>query len=590
MNRNTFLQSLFALFMPVLLWAQNPSAFVHGTVTQAGAPVSGAMVYIAADSSMWYGGYTATVLTDANGMYADTILSPAGGVGVHASTADCNGGMLFQNFTYNLGVVNNFTADFQLCTGGGVGCSASFTYQGIPGSVLTQFTSTSVASNPNTPLNYMWDFGNGMTSSIANPALNLPAGTYTVCLYISDGAGCSDSTCQTVTVTGGVLGGCSASFTWTASGLTVTFDASASVGTQYDWIILNSMFSGQMLTSTFAQAGTYNVCLTVSDTSGCSNTTCQQVTVGGGASYNSIDVMVSAAAPGAFAADTFLVYLIQYDSLAGTLTAIDSATAMQGPNGGLASCSFTGLAAGDYLVKAAISTLGSPNYATGMPTYYANGLFWSVGTNVAIPSATPTSLMINMIQGANPGGQGFIGGLVSQGANKTGIPNIEILLLDMNDSPILCTYTNGSGSFSFQNLAYGTYKVYAEVLGKPTTPAIVTISAPTPSVGDVAIAINSTYVSTAIHNAIFFENTVKVYPNPATGMTTLQVELTQNTNLEVEITNMLGQVVEKRTTKLLSGVNSLSFDVKNWQSGVYFVKVSANGEQSQIQLAVSSEQ
>lgn len=594
MNRNTFLLSLLAMFMPFMLWAQNLPAIVHGTVTQSGSPVSGATVWIIADSSAFYGGYTAAVLTDANGMYADTILSPSNGVGIHASTADCNGGMLTQNFTYALGTVNNFTADFVLCTGGGgTGCTAAFTYQTTPGTVLTQFTSTSTASNPNSPLTYNWVIqdnatGNTVsTSTSANPSVNLAAGTYTACLTISDGTGCADSTCQTITI-GGSSGNCFSAFMWIANGLTVQFIDSSSVGTgaQYLWTFMNSTSALQNPSFTFPQAGTYTVCLTVSDASGCTNTSCQTITVGGGGLlFNTLDVTVSAVAPGTFAPDTFMVYIIQYDSVAGTLIAVDSATAVQGPNGGLASCSFANLS-GDYLVKAAVSTVNSPNYATSIPTYYTNSLFWSTGTNVTLPSSSPTSLSINMIQGVNPGGPGFIGGLVSQGANKTGIPNVEIMLLDMSDNPITYTYTNGSGSFSFANLAYGTYKVYAEVIGKPTTPAIVTISGTTPSVGDVAVEINSTYVATAIHTSVFFQNEVKMYPNPTAGTTTLTFNLKQNTDIEVAITNIFGQVVERRIAKLASGNSSLSVDTNNWQSGVYFVKVTANGVESNTQKLI----
>lgn len=595
MNRNLVLLALSFLLMPLISWAQNPGAIVHGTVTHSGtgAAISGAAVFIQADSMGFWGGYSAIVITDANGAYADTILSPANGTGIHASTSDsCSGVTLIQNFTYALGTVNNFTANFAICANTGPACNASFTYQTTPGATTTQFTSTSTGSNPNTPLTYNWLVtdanGNTMgTSTLASPAWSLSAGTYTVCLSIADGTGCTDSDCQSVVISG-TTGNCMAGFMWVANGLTVQFIDSSVVGTgaQYLWTFMNTTSSLQNPSFTFPQAGTYTVCLTVSDASGCSDTYCQTITVGGGGVlFNTLDVTVSAVAPGTFAPDTFMVYVIQYDSVAGTLTAVDSATAVQGPNGGLASCSFANLS-GSYLVKAAVSTVNSPNYATSIPTYYTNSLFWSTGTYVNLPSTSPTSIGINMIQGVNPGGPGFIGGMVSQGANKTGIPNVEIMLLDMNDNPITYTYTNGSGSFNFPNLAYGTYKVYAEVTGKPTTPAIVTISAAAPSAGSVEVSINSTNVTTALSHNVFFENNMKLYPNPANDMTTLQVELKQNSNIEVEISNMFGQLVERTNSKLSSGLNNLSINVNNLQSGVYFVKVIANGAESEIQKLI----
>ena len=57
-----------------------------------------------------------------------------------------------------------------------------------------------------------------------------------------------------------------------------------------------------------------------------------------------------------------------------------------------------------------------------------------------------------MIHGDNPGGPGFIGGLISEGANFTGsddsrsgdgdpLENVTMLLLDENDNPVAHTVT-----------------------------------------------------------------------------------------------------------------------------------------------------
>ncbi|MFN8285627.1 MAG: PKD domain-containing protein [Chitinophagales bacterium] len=62
--------------------------------------------------------------------------------------------------------------------------------------LLVNFTNTSSSGN----LNYRWDFGNGNSSTLANPsAMFLTSGTYTVVLVVTNGLQ-SDSAIQTITV------------------------------------------------------------------------------------------------------------------------------------------------------------------------------------------------------------------------------------------------------------------------------------------------------------------------------------------------------------------------------------------------------
>ena len=62
---------------------------------------------------------------------------------------------------------------------------------------------------------YYWTFGDGSTSTVANPYHVYPAaGTYNVCLYVSSSTDstCNYTSCGTVTTTGGGTPGCSAYF------------------------------------------------------------------------------------------------------------------------------------------------------------------------------------------------------------------------------------------------------------------------------------------------------------------------------------------------------------------------------------------
>ncbi|GAB4192025.1 MAG: hypothetical protein Tsb002_21410 [Wenzhouxiangellaceae bacterium] len=73
---------------------------------------------------------------------------------------------------------------------------ASFTFSTFD--IVASFTDTST----NTPSSWMWDFGDGDTSTFRNPQhAYAAAGTYTVCLVATNVGGSSPPDCQSVTVT-----------------------------------------------------------------------------------------------------------------------------------------------------------------------------------------------------------------------------------------------------------------------------------------------------------------------------------------------------------------------------------------------------
>ncbi len=265
------------------------------------------------------------------------------------------------------------------------------------------------------------------------------------------------------------------------------------------------------------------------------------------------------------------VYLIVYDSALTTLTAVD--TTQVDTNGYF---EFLNIPAAQYLVKAALLP-ASPVYAARMPTYYNYSLFWNTANNVG---PVTTTLYLDMIPGVNPGGPGFIGGLVSQGANKRQGPGdpmqgIDVLLLDINNNPIAWNRTNALGEFSFPSLAYGTYKIWPEVAGKVTTPILVTLSASSPSASQINVHVNTTEIIASIFSGPeTLENfTAKFYPNPVSGSGTISIESDEISEANLRLIDLNGKLIQEKTLSLTKGENRFEQDFSTLPAGMYYIEL-----------------
>ena len=125
---------------------------------------------------------------------------------------------------------------------------------------------------------YSWDFGDGATTNEQSPLHTYAAGsTYTVTLIVTNTTGQTDARSLDVTVAATVQ----ANFTFSATDLTVQFtDTSSGTITQYTWDFGDGNISNeQNPLYTYAAQGTYNVTLSVIDTSGASAKFSADVTV-----------------------------------------------------------------------------------------------------------------------------------------------------------------------------------------------------------------------------------------------------------------------------------------------------------------------
>lgn len=466
--------------------------------------------------------------------------------------------------------------------GGNLNCQATF--NAYPdSSMANSFFFDAFGSTGGSNLQYSWDFGDQSSGSgVSTSHTYNSAGPFLVCLTITDSiAGCVDTFCDSVGGGGGNPLGCTADFAYTINNGVVNFsNLSSPMGASYLWDFGDGNTSTSTNPShTYNSTGSFSVCLTVTAASAgavCTAIHCDTISLA--ANPNGITISGNV-----WPWDTTnliyngVAYLIQHDSSNGTLNLIDTVDIQQ------SSYTFTGVSAGSYLIKAAL-TPASPSYATNLPTYLGNELFWNNATGVVATAFNIFNPPIILIQGSNPGGPGFIGGLISQGANKNGDPisGISVILLDELDQAIAHTESDVDGSYSFPSLAYGTYKVYLEVAGKTGDPIIITLSATNPSISTVDIFVDDDSWASEVTSIeeLQIGTILSVYPNPATSLLQIDMELKEMGELDLSVMNLVGASVLRQQESHGIGAQTFQINVSDIPTGTYILQVRSGDQQS----------
>lgn len=438
-----------------------------------------------------------------------------------------------------------------------------------------------------------WNVTNYTSFTTSAPTTNYTfpgPGGYEVCAVVSFSNGCTYTVCDSVLilnpidpctnyqiVANAVPSTNSGVVTYWVSLLSPTPPASVL------WLLPNgNTANGYQGTFTFNAGGTITLCAVATWPNGCVDTSCVTLILlpnTGGSICGCVQLpQASAMIP----ADAGTAYLVQYNPFNNTLNALATTGISNGQ------FCFQNVQPGAYLVKAALAP-ASPYYWNYVPTYYSDVPFWWQATQIVV---APNNLNVNvgcitMIPGINPGGPGFIGGSIFQGANKSApgdpVPNVEVLLLNMDDSPVAYTYSNHLGQYSFSNLPYGTYKVWPEQAGIPTTPAIVTIGPDNPAHTDINIALMSTgFVGVQAVGQQSFD--VTVGPNPASDR--LWIRFNQNLThaVELSLTDMQGRVLISQWFNPASNMETF-LDFSRIPSGLYQLTLKGQGQVSTFKVA-----
>jgi len=659
-----FFVFLLGAFSGIL--AQTITVQLSGTVLRdsTNAPVPNHEVIIQADSNSYGFTFYTTRFTNASGYYDCYIHNvPTTGTAVTfvVKTKDCDSTYLIQTFQATATPV---TVNFLLCNVNNTGCQAGFhSVLDSASAHLVHFYNYSTSSTGNI-ITWIWDFGDGNSTTITFPAnpnvshtylgANL---TYTVCLMISTDDSCTSQVCHDVTV--GQNSGCQAHYNFQTDSVNVLkihfWDTStpANLITSRCWNFGDPASGASNVSTTYdpwhtyTQPGIYNVCLSISTSTGCSSTFCDSIIVGSnttncenwitytssgltftfeghthspypttytwnfgdgtptitgqvvqhiyvvsgsytitlhtidstGCGWNRTQTICAHATCNLYGT-AFLSNSLTVDHGLAELIRVDSgmmviADSMEfGDSAG--TYWFNGVLPGHYYIKASLLP-SSAYYGQYVPTYHFDAVNWGNATLIELGQPNnPYYIHMHHVNGYSQG-SGKISGTITQNGkyNGSGPPaqDVEVLLMDASDQVLAYTMTNANGEFSFPAIAFGTYKVYPEIIEKTTNPSTVILDATHTDV-NVAFGIQGSNISGIRNEALPGNFTVSdISPNPVTDYASLTISTTHGTGIAIGIYSITGQAVREIQVALRQGTNKVNIPVTDLTKGLYYVKI-----------------
>jgi PKD repeat protein len=235
---------------------------------------------------------------------------------------------------------------------------------------------------------------------------------------------------------------------------------------------------------------------------------------------------------------------------------------------------------GRYLTKARLQS-SSTLYGQFMPTYFGDVYDWNDAYEITISNTNNWECNIALLPSVGfDAGSGQISGHIAYDTSKFNrvlIPagDIEIVLLSSSGNCLTCKLSAGDGHFNFDNVPFGTYKLFPDVAGILTTPMYVTISEDIPVIEDLSMVIFPGEIMFSVNenSSEYLNNAVLIYPNPVYDQARLALQVKKNTTLNLVITDVSGRMISSMEKTVKEGQNEITIPVNNLPAGIYQVVI-----------------
>jgi hypothetical protein len=433
---------------------------------------------------------------------------------------------------------------------------------------------------------YLWS--TGATSASINVT---SSGTYTV--TVANARGCTKTYSQVVTVNNNptVTATPSAtSFCTGSNGVTISSSAAAS----YLWS--NGAVTQNI---TVTNSGAYTV--TVTDANGCTAASgVVQIT-----QYNPIVPVIGANGPTSFCTG---------DNVDLSVNAASNFTAFNWSNGGNTSTitvnttgNYTvtttdnnGCTAASNTITTSVSSSPSPTISAGGSVSFCNGdsvvitstsgesYLWSNGaTSQSITVKTAGTYTVTVTNTANP----CLGVGASNSITVVVTPQpVASFTQAASGNAYTIAFTNTSTNSTAYNWNFGDNQ--SSTQANPTHTYTqngtytVTLTATNGNCTDV-FTTQITITGVGITDVVKSIESVRLFPNPNTGLALLEINSNTTTNVTISILDLTGKEIHAMNNELLSGNNQLQISTAEFAQGIYFVRVSNGTEARMIRMVVN---
>ncbi len=479
---------------------------------------------------------------------------------------------------------------------------------------------------------YIIDWGDG-TQDFTESANHIytSEGSFLICYTYFDNndiINCNQSACQGVFIT---TTGCYMDFTPTTLGLTASiFIGAGGAGApdiSIDWGDGSPLQTGITASHSYAVAGTYNICVTYSDfddPDNCNILQCHSVVVEeqtGGCTV-SLDItidgaIITATAVGSGAANAN--YIITWGD--NTFDNASSASHFYQVTGNYEICAVYGDLGPQGCSVSDCQTIQVDEIGTGScaMSFTATSLGLAAALSINATGAEEPAYLIDWGDGTEPtsvlppihtytNAGSYLVCVSYMDMNNLENCQIsvcqEILISDpVTDCTVELTLTQTGNTVSVTATGAGaTNAQYAIDWGDNSTPTLAGNGSHTYNTagtfqvcvayvdlmnpnGCNATACESVDIVIGIEESLFKIGTVVMFPNPMEYNSTLELNLNKAAHLQVDVLDLLGNVVTNiMNGQRGNGVHRVSFDAQILARGIYFIRITADGEEKTIRV------
>lgn len=263
--------------------------------------------------------------------------------------------------------------------------------------------------------------------------------------------------------------------------------------------------------------------------------------------------------------------------------------------------SFSNLAIGNYYLYA----LNNPDtYPKWSPTYYASSSFWQGAYLMPLTTDVfDVDIELNKISDQLPAGIGSISGYYNyvgktsdddsvynrpwfsdnfyQNGSNEALPaaNHVVLLMDKELNRILAwALTTSDGSFYFNNLPFGSYRLWGEKAGYTNSLSPVMVLSPSNSeMENVQLSLEQKNIKVTLPEAGFPDADVWLYPNPAKDKLWInEYGIGDCHVLGIRIIDMFGRTVKYIFNNYQTGSLANGIDLSDLSCGIYFIRITTD--------------